>query len=188
MVKLGFAHTSRKILSRKLLQFDDGTVIIDERQLKKVCDGYKFTAGYRFTSVGSGDEVNIILNVPANSNRRIFFLAFEISSFAQAHINIYFDVEFNGGSPIKIINLNRAKEGIINSKAQVFHSATYTSSEYLIPLVHTGGTKQFATGGLSELSGAAILESENNILIAVINKSTSTQDISLRLVWWEEKI
>ena len=184
---MGFAHTSRpERISRQLLQFDDGTVIVDQRQLKKVYDGYKFMAGHRFTGVAADAEVNIVLIVPSGSNRRVFFLAFEVSSFAQAHIDVYFDVSFSGGTALKTVNLRRSKEGPISPVAQVFHSVSYTPSEYKVPLVHSGGTKQFATGGLSELGGAAILDPGNNALIAITNKSTSSQDISIRIIWWEE--
>ncbi len=180
------SHTSLKFVEREILQFRDGTQIVDQRQFIKTFEGYKFTTGYRFEDIATDAEVNIILRVPAGSGRMVFFIAFEVSSFAQAHIDIYFDVNHSGGNLLEILNLRRDKQGVVNSVAEVLHSVSYTPSEHHIPLVHSGGTKQFAVGGLSELSGGAILASGNNILIVVTNKSASSQDISLRLVWWED--
>ena len=180
------SHTTLKFIERDILQFSDGTQIVDQRQFIKAYEGYKFTAGYRFEGVASDAEVNILLRVPSGAGRRVFFLAFEVSSFAQAHVDVYFDVDHSGGSSLDILNLRRDKQGEVSPVAEPLHSVSYTPSGYHIPLVHSGGTKQFATGGLSELSGAAILGPGNNVLIVVTNKSTSSQDVSLRLVWWEE--
>ncbi|MBW2674747.1 MAG: hypothetical protein JRD89_15275 [Deltaproteobacteria bacterium] len=181
---MGFAHTSRRVVERLLLQFLDGAAVVDQRQMIKAFEGYKFTAGYRFEGVASDAQVNVLLRVPTGAGRRVFFAAFEVSSYAQAHVDVYFDVEYSGGSKLEAVNLRRSSG--IASKAEVLRSVSFTPSIHHLPLVHPGGVKQFATGGLSELSGAAILDPGSNILIAVTNKSTSSQDISLRLTWWEE--
>ena len=182
------SHTSKPSKFKTLLQFHDGTIIVDQRQLLKCLEGYKFTAGHKFESVANGATVNVLLHVPDDAERMIFFLAFEVSSDAKANIDLYFDVEFSGGTNLKIINLRRKMEGVIDPVAVALHSVTYTPSEYHLGAVHTGGVRQFATGGLSELSGAAILDPGYNVLIAVTNNSGSAQDISLRLVWWEEPV
>ena len=168
------------------LQFDDGVLVVGQRQLRKAWDGYKFTASHRFEGVAADDGVNVLLAVPGGAGRNVFFLAFEVSSYAQAHIDLYFDVEYSGGTELAVLNLRRSLQGVVNPVAEALHTVAFTPSTHHLPLVHQGGTKQFAAGGLSEVGGAAILGPGCNVVIAVVNKSTAAQDLSIRMVWWEE--
>jgi len=182
------AEALNRIVGNKLFQFADGTVIVNQRILMKTYQGYAFTAGHRFENVASDSEVNVALRVPEGADREVFFILFELSSFAQAHIDLCFDAYQSGGTEIKPVNLRRSMKDTISPVAEVLYGVTYTPGEDRIPMVHSGGSKKFAIGGLTELGGSAIMAPGYDAVLVITNKSGSSQDISVRLLWWEDEL
>ena len=182
------AEALNRIVGNKLLQFADGTLIVNQRIFMKTYQGYAFTAGHRFENVASDSEVNAALRVPEDAGREVFFIVVEVSTLAQAYIDLCFDAYQSGGTELKPVNLKRSMKDQISPVAEALHSVTYTPGEDRLPLVHSGGSKQFAVGGLTELGGSAILAPGCDAVVAVTNKSASSQDISIRLLWWEDEL
>jgi len=174
-------------LKHPILQFLDGTIIVNQRLFKKIFEGYGFSASKRFESVASGDYVDVYFENPKDSGRRIFLAVLQIETFMQCHADIYLDVTKTvSGTKINVFNLNRGSE--IESVANVEFGGTYSGGSRVLETVVPGGSHIRAIGGAIEVGETAILPSGHNMVARVTNASASASDFSVRFLWWEEII
>jgi hypothetical protein len=174
-------------IPKPLLQLADGTLISNPRFLRKVHDGYGFSISNRFESVGVGNSAYMYMQNPSGSGRDVFVVATECSGFAQGWIDVYRGVTVTTpGTSITPVNLNFSSN--IASVVNAEHSGTYdtTGADLVHATVATGGTGVHATGGLAEVGEVVVIPPGNNFLVIYTNKSGSTQDMSIRILWWEE--
>jgi hypothetical protein len=167
-----------------LLQFIDGTLIINPRFFYKIYEGYGFSISNRFENVASDASVNIYFENPAGSGREVFIIVIDVISFAQAWIDVYRDVTPSGGTAITPVNLNFGSA--ITSVATVKYGVTYSGGTLVHSTVCPGGSKVQATGGAAEVGETVVIPEGFNFLVKVTNKSTGATDLSIRIVWWEE--
>jgi len=170
-----------------LLQFSDGTLITNPRFSKKIYEGYGFSISHRFEDVAADGVVEVYFENPSASDRTIFIIAIECTSFAQAWVDLYRDALVTlSGTELAPINLNQGSD--ITSVVNVEYGGTYDISG--AQLVHNtvvpGGSKIRAVGGLAEVGEAVAIPEEYSFLIRFTNKSASATDMSVRIIWWEE--
>mgnify|MGYP000651507505 CR=1 FL=1 len=180
-----FEDILSKKIETKIKQFKDGTVIVNQRFFYKIYEGYGFSISHRFESVSSDASVDIYFENPSGSGRTVYIVMIEVVSFAQAHIDIYRNSTVtSSGTSITPVNLNFSST--ITSVANVEYGGTYTLGTLTLNTVCPGGRAIRAVGGASEVGETVIIPPGYNFLIRVTNKSTSSADLSIRIIWWEE--
>jgi len=97
------SHTSK--IPKAILQFLDGTQIVNPRFFYKIYEGYGFSINHRFEGVASDTSVNIYFENPSGSGREVFIIVINIVSFAQAWMDVYSGVAPSGGTAMTPINL-----------------------------------------------------------------------------------
>jgi hypothetical protein len=169
-----------------LLQFIDGTLIMNPRLFYKIYEGYGFAISHRFENVASDASVNIYFEDPSGSGMEVFIVVIDVISFAQAWVDVYRGVTPSGGTAITPVNLNFGS--IITSIATVKYGVSYSGGTLVHSTVCPGGSKVQATGGVAEVGETVVIPEGFNFLVKVTNKSTASTDLSIRIVWWEETL
>ena len=173
-----------KIVST-LLQFLDGTMIINPRFFYKIYEGYGFASSKRFESVGAGDTVDILFQNPSVSGRNLYITLVEIVGLAQLYADIYVNNTITDlGTHIPYLNLHTGKT--ITPVAQVYYGGTYTLGSLIYNVVVPGGSRVRAVGGEAEIGEAIIVVPGKNFILRVTNASASATDFSARALWWED--
>jgi hypothetical protein len=180
------SHTSIRAVEKAILQFLDGTQITNPRFFYKIYQGYGFSVSHRFENVASGAEVNLYFENPAGSGMEVFIIVIDVISFAQTWIDVYRGVTASGGTAITPVNLNFEKA--IASVATVKYGVTSSGGTLVHSTVCPGGSRVQATGGAAEVGETVVVPPGYNLLIKVTNKSASSADLSIRIVWWEEAV
>ena len=182
------SHTSREYPYQKdILQFRDGTQIVNPRFFYKIYEGYGFAAGHRFTGVASDAYVEIYFENPPGSGRKIYIITVTVTALDQAWIDIYRgNTVETPGTQLTPVNLNFEKN--IPSVARVEYGGVYTLGTLALDDVCPGGSKKEAVGGRAEVGEVVIIPEGYNFLTRVTNKSASATDIGIRIIWWEEPI
>lgn len=185
---MSVSHTSRPSATpKKILQFIDGTQITNPRFFYKIYEGYGFAVGHRFSSIASGSSVDLYFENPLGSGRRVYIITVEVTSLAQAWIDIYRgNTVAAHGTALTPVNLNFEKNipSIVNAE----YGGTYGLGTLTLDDLCPGGSKKEAVGGDAEVGETVIIPPGYNFLVRVTNKSASDTDISIRIVWWEEPI
>jgi len=170
-----------------LLQFSDGTLIVNPRFSKKIYDGYGFSISHRFEDIAADGVAEVYFENPSGSNRTIFMIAIECTSLGQGWVDLYRDASVtSSGTKLTPVNLNQ--ESTNTSAVEVEYDGTYDISE--AQLVHNtvvpGGSRIRAVGGFAEVGEAVIIPAKYSLLVRFTNKSASATDMSIRIIWWEE--
>jgi|Deesub1362A_J573_1020465.scaffolds.fasta_scaffold00652_18 hypothetical protein len=177
-------------LQKSILRFTDGTGIFNQRLLKKISDGYGFMASKRFTAVASGSTAEMYFENPSGSGRNIYVILIRCVSEAQGTVDIYTGVSVSSsGTTITPVNLNLGSTN--TSIANVEHSGTYdiTGATLFQETVAPGGTGVHATGDIAEVGESVIMPpNDTDLLIIYTNESGSAANMSIRIIWWEDKI
>jgi len=171
-----------KLLS--ILQFADGTIAVNPRFQYKIFNGFGFTASHRFEGVASNDAVNMYFENPADSGRTVYIVIVEVVSFGQLWIDIYRGVTASGGTSITPVNLNFASA--VDSVAIVKYGVTFTDGTLAHSTVCPGGSRVNAVGGAVEVGETVIIPPGYSFLVQATNKSGTSTDLSVRILWWEE--
>jgi len=181
----GFAHTSR--IKKDLLQFVDGTTIINPRFFYKIYQGYGFASSKRFEGVGSGSHIDILFMNPSGSGREVYIVAVEITGYANLYADIYVDNGITSmGTEINILNLRPSSN--INPVAKVAYGGTYSFGTLIYNVVVPGGNVIHATGGRATIGETVVLDEGVNFILRITNASASSTDFSARALWWEEPL
>jgi len=173
------------LVSSKLLQFSDGTVIVNSRFLKKILDGVAFSVSHRFEGVADGTSVDLLFENPSGSGKRVFLVAAEAISFGRGHIDVYRDSGVTvSGTTVEPVNLNF--ESSNESVCNVEYGGTYSLGTSVHRTIIPGGSKVRAIGSAVEIGESVVMSENHNLLFRVTNKSGAATDMSIRLIWWEE--
>ena len=178
---------STKVLQYRPLQFVDGTILIDSRFLKKIYEGYGFSVAHRWEGVSSSGSFEVFFENPNDSGMTVFVLLLEAISTGQAWIDVYRNNAVTAsGTAMGISNVNfgSANESVVNLE----YDGTYTIGDLVHSTVVPGGSLVRAVGGSTEFGESVVIPEGGNFIVKVTNKSASSEDMSLRLLWWEESL
>jgi hypothetical protein len=174
-------------IQRPILQFVDGTILTNSRFLKKIYDGYGFSVSHRFESIVTDSIAEVYFENPAGSSRDIYIVIVEVISTGQGWCDVFRDNTVTAaGTAMTPINLNLGSS--VTSIVSTEYGGTYTAGTQVHNTVVPGGSAIRAIGGATEIGESVIIPENNNILVRVTNKSTSAEDISIRIIWWEDVI
>lgn len=178
------SHTSK--IPKAILQFTDGTQITNWRFFYKIYEGYGFAVSHRFEGVASGSTANLYFENPSGSGMEVFIITIDIVSTGQSWVDVYRGISYTGGTSITPVNLNFSNGK--SSVCTVKHTITRTDGTLVHSTVVPGGSKQNAVGGVAEVGETVVIPEGFNFSVEVTNKSDSAEDISIRVVWWEETL
>ena len=179
--------TTPSKITRDLLQFLDGTQIVNPRFFYKSFEGYGFSLSHRFESVTDGSSVYLYFENPAGSGRTVFIIAIDVVSLGQAHVDVYRNNAItSSGTKLNPVNLNFGSN--IKSVVHAEHGGSYSLGDLVKPTVCPGGTKKRVVGGAVEVGETVIIPPDKNFLIKLTNKSGATIDMAIEALWWEEEI
>ncbi len=187
-LNVNVSHTTRPSkIPLDLLQFSDGTAIVNPRFFYKIYEGYGFSISHRFTAVANGASVDVYFENPNGSGRRVFIVTIEVVVFGQCHIDIYRGNSITAsGTSITPMNLNFEKT--IPSVVNVEYGGTYALGTQTVQTVCPGGYRVRAIGGTMEVGETVVIPQNFNFLVRVTNQSGAATDLSIRIIWWEEQI
>jgi len=176
----------KRALEEAVNRMSDGTVVVYQRFLSKVREGRAFVAGKRFEDVADGDSVNMVLRNPVGSGADVYVVLAEVTTMAQAWVDVYYDPVVSGGSEVPAANLDLGSGS--GPAADVLSGATVLSGSPAFTAVCPGGARTRAIGGAAEVGEAVRLPPGHRIMVAVTNRGGSSQDLSVRFVWWEDPL
>lgn len=167
------------------LKFDDGTLIINPRFQKKIENGNGFAVGHRFEGVGTDESIYMYFENPINSGVKAYIISILVTSTAKAYIDIFRNnTVLNPGITLKPINLNFASNN--TSKIHVEYGGTYSLGVRTLDDLNPGGVIATAIGWVSDVGESVVVNPGSNFVIKITNKSNVTEDIAIRIIWWEE--
>jgi len=180
------SHTTAPTrISRDLLQFFDGTQIVNPRFFYKIYEGYGFGLSHRFEGVTDGSSVYLYIENPAGSGRTVFMITIDVIPLGQAHVDVYRNNTVTSpGTKLNPVNLNLGSG--IQSVVYAEHGGSYTVGELVKPTVCPGGTKKRVVGGAVEVGESVVMPPGSNFLVKLTNKSGATIDMAIEALWWEE--
>jgi len=172
---------------KPVLQFLDGTQIMNPRFFYKIHEGYGFGASKRVESLASGSSIDFLFLNPSGSSRNAYVSLVEIVGLAQLYADIYVNNTItSNGTAIPILNLHTGSN--VSPSAQVYYNGTYTLGSLIYNTVVPGGSKREAIGGLASIGESVIVVPGTNFILRVTNASASDTDLSVRVLWWEDPI
>ena len=181
------SHTFIPFVERAILQFLDGTQIMNPRFEYMVYEGIGFSVSQRFEGVADDASVDVYFENPVGSGKKVYIIEIEVISLGQAYIDIYRgNTVTASGTAITPVNLNFEKATV--SVCNVEHSGTYATGTLTLSAVCPGGSKKQACGGQASVGEVVVMPEGFNFLIRVTNKSGGNTDMSIRLLWWEESL
>ena len=186
LVVIGNRRDIETAIRNALLLFSDGTVIENPRFQYKIDRGQGFSASKRFASVASGASASMLLENPSSSSVVIYLIAAEVTTNARAWIDVYRDVSWSGGGAVPIMNLDLGSGA--SSAANVVSDPSWSGGEKAHETVCPGGTKKEAIGSMAEVGETVKIPPGRSILVVVTNSSDADQDLSIRLLWWEDPL
>ena len=169
----------------QLRQHEDGTTIVYQRLFGLILDGKVFSASHRFESVASDDSVSMYFENPQNSGKDAYIVAIEIVSTGKFWIDIYRgNTVTTHGTSVTPANLNLSSSNTPACKVE--YGGTYTAGTLAHQSVAPGGSHLRAIGSIVEVGESVVISPGDNLLIVATNKSASSEDMSIRIIWWEE--
>ena len=171
----------------QILQHTDGTLLVNQRLLQKILDGDAFAAGWRVDGVASGSSTYFQFENPSGSGVYANIIMISITGTGNARINMYtYDqVTINTpGTAVTPLNLNPSTGK--SAKCVLRYGGSYTLGTPRIEQVLPGGSKVRAVGASMFTDLNLRMPSDFYVLIEVVNQSGSSEDFSIKVIWWEE--
>jgi len=175
----------KSFIAQKFSTLSDGTSLIYPRFFLKILEGQAFSVSHRFEAVGSDSSVSMYFENPSTSSRNVYVVAIEVVSTGQFWVDIYRENTISAsGTQITPINLNFSSGN--TSVVYVEYGGTYTLGTSVHKTVAPGGSGIRALGGIVEVGESVVIPPNNNFVVVATNKSASSEDMSIRIIWWEE--
>ena len=149
----------------------------------KVKDGRAWSCSKRFTIPAGGSQKVLFAN---DSDRSVKLVAVEVVTFSNLAIDIYSDVSVDShGSKWTATNLNLGSDYMVNAYAE--DGGSYSGGTLKHQTLAYGGAKNFAVGSLSEVGEGVVIPPSHNIMLELVNLSSSQDvEISVRFIFTEE--
>ena len=156
---------------------------------RKVESGEAFTVSVD-ESVASGSKMQLLIINPSDSGKRVRIEVVEAGGTAKGKLYIYRNVDTSGvsGTALTPMNHDLSRDGgsIMNIQylgVDAYDTSTLTPS---IRRVIPGGSHVRAIGGALSAGELIKMDPGTNLLIEVINTSTSEAEYSIEVKWYEE--
>ena len=121
-----------------------------------------------------------------DSGKSVKLVAVEVVTLSNLAVDVYADVSVDShGSKWVSTNLNLGSDYMVNAYAE--DGGSYSGGTLKHQTLAYGGAKNFAVGSLSEVGEGVILPHGRNIMLDLINlSSTQEVEVSVRFIFSEE--
>lgn len=162
------------------------TTVTETELQRKIKEGKAFEVSYRKTGLATDEYLDIYMENPSGSGKTVHIVAVNVRTMAQGHIDLYKgNSGVSGGTTLTPSNLNQKSSNTSSMIVKADPSIT-TLGTLVRPDVSPGGSSVRAVGSLAEVGEERIIPEDYNILVRATNKSTSSSDIAVSIIWWEE--
>jgi len=175
-------------ITQQFLQFTDGTLLVNQRILQKILDGDAYLAGWRIDDVASGSSAYFQFDNPDESGVYANIISIMLSGTGNARVNLYPPNQVTVNTPgTAVTSLNLNPDSGKTSKCTLRYGGSYTLGTPVVRQVLPGGSLVRAVGA-TIMADLNMRMSENYfLLIEIVNQSASSEDFSIRIIWWEEQ-
>lgn len=171
----------------QMLQYMDGTLLVNQRLLIKILEGDAYFSGWRIDSLGSGSSGYFLFENPDGSGVYGNIIGIFIAGTGNARLNMYPSNQVTvttPGTAVTALNLNPASGK--SAKCALRYGGNYTLGSSVIRQVLPGGSRGRAVGATIMADLNLRMPENYFILIEIVNQSGSSEDFSIRIIWWEE--
>jgi len=168
----------------KIVKADtDNAITFTEYQVKAAEDKAFFLT-YLKTGLSSGSSTSLLIENPSDSKKTVYVMLLRISTTDQGIVHYKTGASYSGGTAITPHPLRLASTATSVLKA-VYDPSVSSATEIGAEVV-PGGSGRRAIGGANGGYLAFEINSGENLLIVFDNTSSNSNDVSIRLDWWEE--
>jgi len=154
---------------------------------EKVRQGRAFSVSRRYASIDNNDAVYMMFENPSDSGVIACVAAVEVIPDGKSYVDIYRDFEVTSKGELQQ-PVNERLSSDNTAKCKVYYGGEYSVGAKAHETMAYGGTKNNAIGSLVEIGESVIIDPGYKVLFAVTNKSGSTIDISIRVIWCEDPV
>jgi len=165
------------------------TYYVEAKFVEALVGGYAYIASHRFEDVSSGSSVQVAL-VNEDTGRNVNIVTLDVVSTGRLRVDLYHGGEIiTNGSLFNVFSLNTTTN--VESILKIYHSGSYdlSGADLIAQDIVPGGGKRNTVG--SEITiGRSIKFSDvgTPLILDIVNKSTASEDIAVKVVWWEEPV
>jgi len=154
---------------------------------EKVRQGKAFSVSRRYASIDNNDTVYMMFENSSDSGVIACVAAVEVIPDGKSYVDIYRDFEVTvEGELQQPVNERLSSDN--TAKCKVYYGGEYSVGAKAHETMAYGGTKNNAIGSLVEIGESVVIDPGYKVLFAVTNKSGSTIDISIRVIWCEDPV
>ena len=154
---------------------------------EKVKQGRAFSVSRRYVGVDNNDAVYMMFENPSDSGVIACVAAVEVIPDGKSYVDIYRDFEVTvEGELQQPVNERLSSDN--TAKCKVFYGGEYSLGTKAHETMAYGGTKNNAIGSLVEIGESVIIDPGYRLLFVITNKSGSTIDMSIRVIWCEDPV
>ena len=154
---------------------------------EKVRQGKAFSVSRRYVSIDNNESVYMMFENPADSGVVACVAAVEVIPDGKSYVDIYRDFEVTAAGEEQTPVNERLSSGN-TAKCKVYYGGEYSLGTKAHETMAYGGTKNNAIGSLVEIGESVVIDPGYRLLFAITNKSGSTIDISIRVIWCEDPV
>ena len=154
---------------------------------EKVKQGRAFSVSRRYMGIDNNESIYMMFENPSDSGVIACVAAVEVIPDGKSYVDIYRDFEVTvEGELQQPVNERLSSDN--TAKCKVFYGGEYSLGTKAHETMAYGGTKNNAIGSLVEIGESVIIDPGYRLLFVITNKSGSTIDMSIRVIWCEDPV
>jgi len=152
---------------------------------EKIRQGRVFSVSRRYEGVSNGDTIYMMFENPGDSGVVAYVAAVEVIPDGKSYVDAYRDFEVSAaGEEQSPVNERLSSSNM--AKCKVYYGGSYSVGAKAHETIAYGGRKNNAIGSLVEIGESVVIDPGYRVLFAITNKSGTTIDISIRIIWCED--
>jgi len=154
---------------------------------QRVRAGRAFSVSRRYTSINNNDAIYMMFENPADSGVVACIAAVEVIPDGKSYVDAYREFEVTAEGELQQ-PLNERLSSDNTAKCRVYYGGEYSTEGKVHETIAYGGRRNNAVGSLVEIGESVVIDPGHRVLFAITNKSGSTIDISIRIIWCEDPV
>lgn len=160
------------------------TQSLEEMYLTKLLNGEVHIASELFEDVADGDEANLHIENPDDSNKAAIVYSAALHSKGESTIEIHDNFDsISPGTQISTHNALSEMVGTDESVMNAYTDSTYDATEtHSFDVIGSGGAGSNSLGGQS-LPPLVVIRQGTDVVFSITNDSNSSRDIAITVVF-----
>jgi len=173
-----------RLINDKITVADTDNTIVFTQYQQKASEGKAAFTIYHNGSLASGSTGTLLLVNPSGSGKTINIITVSVNSTDQGEIGYVADPSYSGGTALAVYSFEVG--GSYSGVAKAYADPTLSGGTTLPSEVCPGGSGRRAIGGANSGYVAFILPEGHSIAFQFKNTSSNSNDVSIKVEWWEE--